>query len=421
MEQAKRFLPGGVSSDIRMGGAPLVWERAEGAYLVSVDGNRYVDYVLGMGPMVLGHTPPAVIEAVRAQAERGLIFAGQHEWEARVAAQIQAAVPCAEMMRFNSVGSEATHAALRLARAYTGRQKVLKFEGHYHGWLDSVLYSTAVVPDKAGPREQPHAVPMSGGVAASTAGDLLIAPWNDLERLGAILEQNRGQVAAVIMEPIMCNTGCINPLLGYLQGVQQLCRDHGALLIFDEVITGFRSALGGAQSLLGVTPDLATFGKAVAAGLPLSVVAGRADVMRLITDRKVMHAGTFNSNPLVMAGACAGLTALAEGDGAVYRHMERVGARLRDGLRAIGQRHGVPLTAVGPGPMLQVYFAAPDTVRDARDVAASDLQARGRFVEAMLAQGIRITSRGLFFLSVAHGDAEIEATLQAADAVLRRW
>lgn len=421
LARASRYLPGGVSSDVRLGGTALYFVRGEGATLHDADGNAYVDYVLGMGPLVLGHNPPAVVAAVQEQAARGFVFGGQHELELLVAEQIAAAVPCAEMMRFNSVGSEAVHGAIRLARGFTGRQKVLKFEGHYHGWLDPVLYSTQPPLEKAGPRERPNVVPMSGGMAASTAGDLLVAPWNDLPALETILRANRDEVAAVIMEPILCNTGCIMPKPGYLEGVQRLCRQHGALLILDEVITGFRIGLGGAQAYLGITPDLATFGKAVAAGLPLSVVAGRAEIMQLITERKVMHAGTFNSNPLVMAAAHAALAELASNDGEAYRRLFKTGGALRDGLNALAARYGVPLVAEGPGPMIQVYFNPAGSVTAARDALATDLAARDRFIRGLLDRRVRATSRGLFFLSTAHGDAEVLGTLEAAEAILKAW
>lgn len=421
MGALERLLPGGVSSDVRMGGPALVFDRADGAYLYDLDGHRYLDYVMGMGPLILGHTPPAVVAAVQKQAARGLIYAGQHEFEGKVAEQIRSVVPCAQMMRFSSSGSEAVHGAFRLARGFTGRQKIVKFEGHYHGWLDSVLYSTAVVPEKAGDAKAPNAVPMTGGMAASTAADVLVAPWNDADALAALLERNGGQVAAVIMEALMCNTGCIDPLPGYLERVQQLCREHGALLIFDEVITGFRLGKGGVQQYTGITPDLATFGKAVAAGLPLSVVAGRADVMGQITDRKVMHAGTFNSNPLVMAGAHAGLQELLADDGAVYGRITRSGQQLRDGINALAARYGVPATVAGPGPMLQIYFGAGEPIRNARDVAATDHGARIRFVDEMLNRGVRLTSRGLVFLSSAHGESEVGETLAAAEDVFRQW
>lgn len=419
--RASRYLPGGVSSDVRLGGPPLFFQRGEGAYLYDVDGDRYVDYVLGMGALVLGHSHPAVVQALQEQAARGLVFGGQHELEPQVAELIHAAVPSAQALRFNSVGSEATHAAIRLARAFTGRQKIIKFEGHYHGWLDGVLYSTSYDPARSGPRERPATVAGSGGMAQSAAGDVLVAPWNNLQVLEEIMREHEGSVAAVIMEPYMCNTGCILPLPGYLEGVQQLCRRHGALLIFDEVITGFRVALGGAQAQTGVVPDISTFGKAVGGGMPVSVVAGRADVFQLITQRKVVHAGTFNSNPLALAGARAALTVLSQGGDTLYRELAKTGQQLAAGLAELGRRFGVPLQAVGPGPLFQVYFSENQDIRDARDVAATDIQARNRFVAAMLDEGVRITSRGLFFLSTAHGEREIALTLEAAQRVLRRW
>lgn len=419
--RAEKLLPGGVSSDVRLGGPALYFARGEGAYLFDVDGNRYVDYVLGMGPLILGHTHPAVMAAVQEQVANGIVYGGQHEWEVKVAELIHAAVPCAEAMRFNSVGSEATHAAVRLARAFTGRQKVLKFEGHYHGWLDSLLYNTAVDPEKSGPADRPATLPMSGGIAASTAGDLVIAPWNDLAVLEQIMDEHAGEIAAVIMEPYMCNTGCIKPLPGYAEGVKALCEKHGALLIFDEVITGFRVGLGGAQEQLGVTPDLATYGKAIANGLPLSVVAGRADVLGQISDRKVMHAGTFNSNPLVMAGAYAALKTLSDGGEPLYEGVRQVGRKLMAGLEELGRKYGIPLRAIGPGTLFQVYFTENDDIRNARDVQATDLAARARFVSEMLDAGVRLTSRGLCFLSTSHDDEAVATTLAAAESVLRNW
>jgi glutamate-1-semialdehyde 2,1-aminomutase len=302
--RAQAVLAGGVSSDARRATPPPLYvDRAEGPRLWDVDGNEYIDHVLGQGPLILGHSHPVITAAVQAQAARGQAYSAQHEREVEVAETICRLVPCAERIRFNSVGSEAIHAAWRLARAFTDRDRILKFEGHYHGWLDPALYSVHPPIEQAGPASAPVAVPGTRGQAPFGAEGLAVAPWNNLDALAEVLDRYEGEIAAVTLEPILCNTGCISPRPGYLEAVQDLCHQHGALLIFDEVITGFRVAPGGAQELLGVTPDLAVFGKAVAGGYPLAVLAGTAEVMDLISRGEVGHAGTFNSNPIVIRTA----------------------------------------------------------------------------------------------------------------------
>jgi glutamate-1-semialdehyde 2,1-aminomutase len=418
--EAQQYLAGGVSSDARRAvqPVPLYVDHAAGARLWDVDGNEYLDYVLGQGPLILGHSHPALVAAVQAQAARGQVYSAQHALEVEVARAVCRVVPGAERVRFNSVGSEAVHAAWRLARAHTGREKILKFEGHYHGWFDSALYSVHPPLEAAGPAEAPQLVAGSGGQARSTAGDLVLAPWNDLPALEQIMEAHAGEVAAVCMEPILCNTGCISPLPGYLEGVQALCRAHGCLLIFDEVITGFRVALGGAQALLGVTPDLAVFGKAVAGGFPLSILAGRAEVMDLITRGVVGHAGTFNSNPVVMAAAAAALWELERDQGAVYAQVTALGQRLMRGLRQAAAEAHVPLLVDGPGPVFSMYFTEQRAVNNYRDFAATDRARMARLHPRLLEHGVHIVGRGLWFLSSAHTAADVDETVAAFAAAL---
>jgi glutamate-1-semialdehyde 2,1-aminomutase len=417
---ARQSLAGGVSSDARRGvqPVPLYISHAAGSRLWDVDENEYIDYVLGQGPLILGHTYPAIIDSVKAQLDRGQVYSAQHELEVEVAATVCRLVPCAERLRFNSVGSEAVHAAWRLARAFTGREKILKFEGHYHGWFDSALYSVSPPLAAAGPVEAPVAVPGTKGQARSTAGDLVIAPWNDLEMLAAILERHGSEVAAIIMEPILCNSGCIAPQPGYLAGVQALCRQHGCLLIFDEVITGFRLGLDGAQGYWGITPDLAVFGKALAGGFPLSCLAGRAEVMDLISRGEVGHSGTFNSNPVVMAAAAATLRALEQNATTIYPRLFALGQRLMTGIRRSAAAAGVALLVEGPGPVFNIYFTDQPAVNNYRDFARCDLAAMGRLHTALLDRGVNIVGRGLWFMSAAHTEADIDETLAAVASAL---
>jgi glutamate-1-semialdehyde 2,1-aminomutase len=421
--QAQASLAGGVSSDARRSvqPVPLFVSHAAGARLWDVDENEYLDYVLGQGPLILGHTHPVIIAAVKAQLDRGQVYSAQHELEVEVAARVCRLVPGAERLRFNSVGSEAVHAAWRLARAFTGREKILKFEGHYHGWFDSALYSVGPALAAAGPVQAPATVPGTRGQARSTAGDVVIAPWNDLEILAAILDSHPNEIAAVCMEPILCNSGCIAPLPGYLAGVQALCRKHGCLLIFDEVITGFRLAPGGAQAYLGVTPDLTILGKAIAGGFPLSCLAGRAEVMDLISRGEVGHAGTFNSNPVVMAAAAATLGELETNAATIYPRLFALGQRLMAGIRQAAGRAGRPLLVDGPGPVFNLYFTDQPAVRNYRDYARCDLAAMARLHTALLDRGVNMVGRGLFFLSAAHTEADIDETISAVAEALEQF
>ena len=420
---ARQTLAGGVSSDARRSvqPVPLFISYAAGARLWDVDENEYIDYVLGQGPLILGHTHPAIIEAVKAQLDRGQIYSAQHALEVEVAEAVCRLVPCAERLRFNSTGSEAVHAAWRLARAFTGREKILKFEGHYHGWFDAALYSVSPPLAAAGPAAAPAAVPGTKGQARSTAGDVVIAPWNDADALAAILERHGHEVAAVMMEPLLCNSGCIRPRPGYLAAAQALCREHGGLLIFDEVITGFRLAPGGAQAYFGVTPDLAVFGKALAGGFPLSCLAGRAEVMDLISRGEVGHAGTFNSNPVVMAAAAATLGVLEQQAATIYPRLFGLGQRLIAGIRQAASAAGAPLLVEGPGPVFNLYFTDQPAVANYRDYTRCDLAAMGRLHTALLDRGVNMVGRGLFFLSAAHTEEDIDQTVAAvADALKTR-
>ena len=418
-ERARQVIAGGVSSDARRAEHPLFVDHARGAELWDVDGNRYLDYVLGQGPNLLGHASPLVAEAVSAQVSRGVAYAAQHELEAVVAERLCAMVPSAELVRFNSVGSEAVHGAIRLARGHTGRPKIVKFEGNYHGWLDPVLYS--VHPDLAlaGDAKHPTAVGGTAGQPRHDADDLIVLPYNDLPAVEEVFANTGDEIAAVILEPLLCNTGCITPQPGYLEGLRELTRKYGALLIFDEIISGFRVAPGGAQELLGVAPDLSAFGKAMAGGMQVSAVVGSGEVMGSIADGTVAHAGTFNSHPVAMAAADAVLRHLDEHRDTVYPPLVATGLRLMTGLRESAERHGVPMLVDGPGPVFQTYLTDQAAVTDYRSFAACDRAAMARFHAGLYAAGINIVPRGLWFLSTEHTDEQVDETIAAADAVLR--
>lgn len=418
-ERARRSLAGGVSSNFRLGGdpGPLFFVRAHGAHLVDVDGNDYIDYVLGMGPAILGHAPAAVVKAVSDQLSRGQLFAGQSDDEVELAERFQAAIPCAELVRFGSSGSEMVQVALRIARAATGRDLILKFEGHYHGWLDPVLASIAPPLDVAGPADSPVPHLPSAGQIASSVDNLVVLPWNDpaaLER--ALTGPGSERIAAVICEPILCNTCVVPPVPGFLELARSLTSTNGTVLIFDEVITGFRVDLGGAQRRLGITPDLAIFAKAMGSGFPIAALAGSRALMEL-TLHGVLHGGTYNANVSSVAAANATIETLAAKAGAAYAHVERHGEDLMDGLRKHASRLGIDLLVQGIGPVFNTTFAA-GPVRNYRDYAATDLPRQRRFLVALQDRGVRVTSRGTWFLSSAHDESDIEATLIAAGDAL---
>ncbi len=412
-QRAQESLAGGVSSNVRaLAQPPLYFRSASGTRIVDADENVYLDYTLSQGPMFLGHSQPAVLDFVERAIRNGQLYGAQHELEIELAESIQGVVPCAELLRFCNSGSEAVHAAIRVARSYTGRDKILKFEGHYHGWYDEALVSAAPTLEQAGPREAPKPVLSSGGQLASVSGNVIVLPWNNAELLGVTLQRHGHELAAVIMEPVMCNNSCIPPLPGYLEAVRELCAQHGIVLIFDEVITGFRLALGGAQSYFGVTPDLATFGKAMANGFPIACLAGRRELLELIASLQVNHSGTYNSNVMVTAAAHATIMELERLD---YQRIHRLGETLMNGLRKLAAKFGLPVLIQGLGPVFHLAFTERDSIVDYRDSLEIDDNSNSEFVGAMLDRGIRLLSRGLWYLSAAHTEADIELTLETVE------
>lgn len=420
-ERSRRSLAGGVSSNVRGGSrTPLYFERASAAHLYDVDAHAYLDYVLGQGPMILGHTPASVIEAVQQAMQQGQLYAGQHKLEITLSEKLQQLVPCAELVRYSNSGSEIVQAAIRLARAYTGREKIVKFEGHYHGWFDNVLISVHPPLNAAGPRECPQPVAASAGQARSVLDEVLVLPWNDLEAFGSVVTERSEEIAAVIMEPVMGNTSCILPQRGYLEGVRELCTQHSIVLIFDEIITGFRLGLGGAQGYLGVTPDLATFGKAMANGFPVSCLAGKQALMELVASQQVNHSGTYNSNVIAMAAACATLAELERNDGEAYTRLYKMGQQLMIGLVELAHKLGISILVQGIGPMFHLAFTRQPAVLDYRSYLECDQELYHQFADMLLEEGIRVLSRGMWYLSTAHTPEDIEFTLRTVEATWER-
>ncbi len=414
-QRAQASLAGGVSSNVRaMAQPPLYFRSASGACLLDVDENVYLDFTLSQGPMFLGHSPPAVLDVVIQALRDGQLYGAQHELEIELAEQFQRIVPCADLVRFCNSGSEAVHAAIRAARAHTGRDKILKFEGHYHGWYDETLISAGPSLEEAGPPDAPNIVLGSAGQPVNTRENVIVLPWNDAELLRQTVARHGSELAAVIMEPVMCNNACIPPRPGYLEATRDLCSEQGIVLIFDEVITGFRLDLAGAQGFFGVTPDLATFGKAMANGFPIACLAGRSHLMEPIANLQVNHSGTYNANVMATAAAVASIRELERLD---YQRVHRLGETLMQGLRDRAAEAGLPLLAQGFGPVFHLAFTERDAIVDYRDSLDVDAGQNRAFIGAMLDRGIRLLTRGLWYLSAAHSEDDIQRALDAAEEI----
>ena len=414
--RARAVIPGGVSSPVRafkaVGGVPRFVARAEGARVFDEDGGAYVDYVGSWGPMILGHAHPAVLEAVTAAAARGTSFGAPCAAEVELAERVVRAVPSIDKVRFVSSGTEATMSALRVARGFTGRSKIVKFDGCYHGHADGLLVS-------AGSGVATLGIPGSPGVPAGTVADTIVIPFNDEAALAATTAAHGHEIAAVIVEPVCGNMGTVAPRPGYLETLRDVTRKTGTVLIFDEVMTGFRLAKGGAQELYGVTPDMTCLGKIVGGGLPAAAYGGRADIMATVApEGPVYQAGTLSGNPLAMAAGCAVLDRLGP---SVYKTLEARSARLEAGLRRAAGDANVTVAINRVGSMITVFFCAGPVV-DYATAKASDTKRFGRFFHAMLERGVYLPP-GQFeaaFVSLAHGDAEIDLTVRAAAEAFRQ-
>jgi len=412
-EQARHSIPGGVNSPVRafngVGGTPRFIAKADGAYLYDVDGQRYIDYIGSWGPMLLGHNHPAIKAAVLEAVERGLSYGAPTEIEVQMAETIRTLLPSMEMTRMVNSGTEATMSAIRLARGFTGRDKFIKFEGCYHGHADALLV-------KAGSGALTLGQPNSPGVPADFVKHTLVCDFNNLASVRTAFEQYPQEIACIIVEPVAGNMNCIPPVPGFLEGLRSLCDEFGALLIFDEVMTGFRVSLQGAQGFYGITPDLTTLGKIIGGGMPVGAFGGRREIMEYLAPvGPVYQAGTLSGNPVAMAAGLAMLHAIQQPG--LYEALNHKSQRLVEGLKLAAERNSIALSTTQVGGMFGFFFSAEAEIRSFEQVTRCDMAAFRRFYHLMLEEGIYLAPSAYEagFISLAHGDAEIDATIQAAD------
>jgi len=420
LDRASKVLASGVSSEFRKYNHPhaLFYDYAHGSMIRDVDGNEYIDFTLSQGPLILGHSNKRVLDAVESYSREGQLYAGQHLKEIELAEKLQEIIPTAELMRFCLDGSEAVQTAFRVARSKTKRNLFLRFEGHYHGWLDNVAYGISVPQEGFGSRDKPNISPWSQGMAVSSSSEFILLPWNDVELLEKTIGKYKDELAAVITEPIMCNNGCIPPRAGYLEKMRELCSKYGIALIFDEVITGFRMSLSGAQGYFNIQPDLSIYAKAMGSGYPISAIVGKKEWMEEISSGRVIHAGTMNASNPTVAASLATIEEL-QADTDVYSRLFRLGNDLKSGLEELAAKHGQNLLVQGPGPMFNTSFTNLKAQYEYRDLLQNDKAKLNQFISQLHEEGIRVIGRGLWYISSTTTDEDVNKALVAAGKVLK--
>lgn len=419
LERSMKVLAGGVSSEFRKYNHPhaIFYTHGKGSRIYDVDGNEYLDFTLSQGPLILGHSHPYVLKAIHEYSEEGQLFAGQHIREVELAERLNKLIPSAEIMRFCLDGSEAVQTAFRVARAKTGKKKFLRFEGHYHGWLDNVSWGySAPTAEALGSEENPNVFAWSEGLPETAKEEFIVLPWNDLNLVKKTIAERHEEIAAIITEPIMCNNSCIEPTEGYLQGLRNLCDEYNMALIFDEVITGFRVGFGGAQSLYGIVPDLSIFAKALASGYPISAIVGKKEWMSVIAEAKVIHAGTMNAGNAPVAAALATLDVLEKEQ--PYDRIYKLGRKLIKGLQQAARETNQNLLVQGLGPMLHAGFTDLKSVNNYRDTFSYDKAKLQKFISGLHNKGIRVIGRGLWYISAAHTEEDIDHAIETSREVL---
>ena len=426
-KKAQQYFAGGVGSGTRSPASgwqpsPIFVKKGEGSHVWDEDGNEYIDYLMGGGPLILGHRPKAVIEAVCQTIQtRGSMFASAHDLEFQAAQKICQILPSVEMLRFDNSGSGAVQRAIRIARAFTGKEKIVRFEGHYHGWSDQIHWSNRPPLEFAGSRDAPRAVPNSNGIPEVLRQTLIVLPWNDQDLLEKTILAHKHEIACVITEPILGNLGGLMPKAGYLEAMRQLTSENEIVLIFDEVLTGFRVALECAQGMYGIRPDLTTLAKAIAGGFPAAAVGGRREIMELVSQGKVMFGGTYNSNPIVTSSVIATMDELVKPG--VYERMNQIGEKLANGLVELAHKAGLPACWSGVGAMFQLWFCdqaqLPWDYRSAVPILKSSIFPK--FWSALIKRGILLQPRqdNLFLLGTAHTEQDIQLTLQVAEEAFK--
>lgn len=421
--EAQQYLAGGVASSLRrsMRPTPLYVEAASGSRIRDVDRNEYIDYLLAYGPLILGHAHPTLTESVHQAMQRGYTYGLQHDGEIELAERLTEILPCVDKVSFSGSGTEAVMLAIRLARAYTGRQKVIRFHGHFHGWADTIFTSFPspdMKQDEA--KESGTTPPGTKGQSENSLEDIIVVRWNDSDALKKALETHQDEIAAVITEPVMCNNGCITPLPGYMEKMREWTAEMGIVLIFDEVITGFRVNGLSAHNKFGILPDLMTMGKGMAGGIQMSAVGGKADIMKLIDDGDVNHLGTLNGNTVATSAALAVIEELTRNNGEALAHMEALVDHLVTGIRDLLTKHRIPGQVNRFGAAFHLMFIEQESVTDFDTFNLRDAEKYLQFAERMLGEGVLVRPSGLWYVSAAHQEDDVSETLNAVDRVLAK-